>query len=58
MWRVIKNMYDITECCFILEGGNSNHVVYRSGSSTGLYYIRMSPILFSNELLVGVEDRE
>ena len=36
MWRVIKNMYDITQSAVLLEGEISEQFHIRSGGGTGL----------------------
>ena len=55
MWRVIKNMYDITQSAVLLEGEVSEQFNIGQGVAQGC---SMSPILFSifiNQLLDEVE---
>ena len=55
MWRVIKNMYDITQSAVLLEGEVSEQFNIGQGVARGC---SMSPILFSifiNQLLDEVE---
>ena len=44
MWRVIKSMYDITQCAVLLEGEVSEQFRIGQGVAQGC---SMSPILFS-----------
>ena len=40
MWRVIKNMYNITKSAVLITGGrNIQAIQHRSGGGTGLQYI-------------------
>ncbi len=55
MWRVIKNMYDITQSAVLLEGEVSEQFNIGQGVAQAC---SMSPILFSifiNQLLDEVE---
>ena len=55
MWRVIKNMYDVSQSSVLLEGEKSQPFNLGQGVAQGC---SMSPILFSifiNQLLVEVE---
>ncbi len=52
MWRVIRNMYDITQSAVLLEGEISEPFNIGQGVAQGC---SMSPILFSIQLLDEVE---
>ena len=55
MWRVIQNMYDVTQSFVLLEGEKLQQFNLGQGVAQGC---SMSPILFSifiNQLLVEVE---